>query len=185
GKLDVQVSCSEWLPVIAGLPAILDSPHGCFEQISTRLLGYALLGNFLAYLPNAEARDVEYRAIIERGLQQFDASLLDNGMLPYWPGGTSGHAFVTAQAFWAVNEAANAGFNAPERLAEQLRGALTKIVERRALASAFDRIFALFVLSQSATAEDFADSAEEMYLRRNETNDEGRALLALALNHLN
>ena len=56
---------------------------------------------------------------------------------------------------------------------------------RRALASAFDRIFALFVLSQSATAEDFADSAEEMYLRRNETNDEGRALLALALNHLN
>jgi alpha-2-macroglobulin len=167
------------------LPAILDYPHGCFEQISTRLLGYALLGNLLAYLPNAEARDGEYRAIIERGLQQFDASLLDNGMLPYWPGGTTGHAFVTAQAFWAVNEAANAGFNAPERLAEQLRGALTKIVERRAPASEFDRIFALFVLSQSATAEDFADSAEEMYLRRNETNDEGRALLALALNHLN
>ncbi|MBV8351561.1 MAG: hypothetical protein JOZ21_04735 [Verrucomicrobia bacterium] len=185
GKLDVTVSSSEWLPEIAGLPAILDYPHGCFEQISTRLLGYALLGNLLAYLPNAEARDAEYRAIIERGLQQFDASLLDNGMLPYWPGGTSGHAFVTAQAFWAVNEAANAGFNAPERLAEQLRGALTKIVERRAPASEFDRIFALFVLSQSATAEDFADSAEEMYLRRNETDDEGRALLALALNHLN
>jgi uncharacterized protein YfaS (alpha-2-macroglobulin family) len=185
GKLDVTVSSSAWLPEIAGLPAILDYPHGCFEQISTRLLGYALLGNLLAYLPNAEARDAEYRAIIERGLQQFDASLLDNGMLPYWPGGTSGHAFVTAQAFWAVSEAANAGFNVPERLAEQLRGALTKIVERRALASEFDRIFALFVLSQSAAAEDFADSVEEIYLRRNEANDEGRALLALALNHLN
>jgi uncharacterized protein YfaS (alpha-2-macroglobulin family) len=185
GKLDVTVSSSAWLPEIASLPAILDYPHGCFEQISTRLLGYALLGSLLPYLPDAEARDAEYRAIIERGLQQFDQSLLDNGMLPYWPGGTSGHAFVTAQAFWAANEAANAGFDVPERLAEQLRSALTKIVQRRAPASEFDRVFALFVLSQSAMTEDVADNAEEMYLRRNEIGDEGRALLALALNHLN
>ncbi len=113
GKLDVTVSTSTWLPEIAGLPAILDYPHGCFEQISTRLLGYALLGNLLAYLPNAAARDAEYRTIIERGMQQFDGSLLENGMLPYWPGGTSGHAFVTAQAFWAVNEAADAGLRRP------------------------------------------------------------------------
>ena len=185
GKLDVTVSSSAWLPEIAGLPAILDYPHGCFEQISTRLLGYALLGNLLAYLPNAEARNAEYRTIIERGMQQFDESLLENGMLPYWPGGTSGHAFVTAQAFWAVNEAANAGFIVPERLPQQLRGALTKIVQRRAPATEFDRVFALFVSSQSAMTEDFTDVAQEMYLRRNETGDEGRALLALALNHLN
>jgi uncharacterized protein YfaS (alpha-2-macroglobulin family) len=185
GKFDVTVSSSTWLPEIAGLPAILDYPHGCFEQISSRLLGYALLGNLLAYLPNAAARDAEYRTIIERGMQQFDGSLLENGMLPYWPGGTSGNAFVTAQAFWAVTEAANAGFVAPERLAPQLRGVLTKMVQGRAPASPFDRVFALFVLSQVAATEDFTDSAQEMYLGRNETDDEGRALLALALNHLN
>jgi len=185
GKLDVTVSSSTWLPEIAGLPAILDYPHGCFEQISSRLLGYALLGNLLAYLPNAIARDAEYRTTIEQGMQQFDGSLLENGMLPYWPGGASGHAFVTAQAFWAVNEAASAGFVVPERLGQQLRGALTKIVQGRAPASGFDRVFALFVLSQRAMTEDFTDSAQEMYLRRNETDDEGRALLALALNRLN
>ena len=185
GTLDVTVSTSRWLPEIAGLPMILDYPHGCFEQISTRLLGYALLGNLLAYLPNSAARDAEYRAVMERGMQQFDGSLLGNGMLPYWPGGTVGHAFVTAQAFWAVNEAADAGFVVPERLAPQLRGALTKIVQGRAPASGFDRIFALFVLSQRAMTEDFTDSAQEMYLRRNEIDDEGRALLAMALNRLN
>ncbi len=118
-------------------------------------------------------------------MQQFDGSLLGNGMLPYWPGGAVGHAFVTAQAFWAVNEAADAGFVVPERLASQLRGALSKIVQGRAPASGFDRIFALFVLSQRATTEDFTDSAQEMYLRRNEIDDEGRALLAMALNRLN
>jgi uncharacterized protein YfaS (alpha-2-macroglobulin family) len=175
GKLDLTVSTSPWLPEIAGLPAILDYPHGCFEQISTRLLGYALLGNFLAYLPNAAARDAEYRTMIERGMQQFDGSLLENGMLPYWPGGASGNGFVSAQAFWAVNEAVDAGFVVPERLEKQLRGALTKVVQGRAPASGFDRVFALFVLSQRPMTEDFADSAEEMYLRRNETDDEERA----------
>jgi len=132
--------------------------------------------------PNAEARDAEYRTIIERGMQQFDESLLENGMLPYWPGGTSGHAYVTAQAFWAVNEAAKAGFIVPERLPQQLRGALTKFVQRRAPATEFDRVFALFALSQSATTEDFTDDAQEMYLRRSQAGDEGRALLAIALN---
>ncbi len=58
-------------------------------------------------------------------------------------------------------------------------------MQGRAPASGFDRIFALFVLSQRAMTEDFTDSAAEMYLRRNETDDEGRALLALALNRLN
>ena len=128
--MDLTVSTSPWLPKIAGLPVVLNYPHGCFEQISSRLLGYALLGNLLAYLPDAEARDAEYRAIIERGMQQFDQSLLENGMLPYWPGGGVGHAFVTAQAFWAAS-AANANFAAPEHLVRQLRAALTKIVQGR------------------------------------------------------
>jgi uncharacterized protein YfaS (alpha-2-macroglobulin family) len=185
GKLDVTISSSAWLPDIAGLPAILDYPHGCFEQISTRLLGYVLSGNLFAYLPDAEARDAEYRAVMERGIRQFDESLLENWMLSYWPGGTSGHAFVTAEAFWAVTEASNAGFSVPERLAQQLRGALTKIVQKRVPASEFERVFALFVLSQSAGTEDFSNSAQDIYLRRNETDDEGRALLALALNRLN
>jgi uncharacterized protein YfaS (alpha-2-macroglobulin family) len=185
GQLDVTVSTSPWLPGISGLPAILDYPHGCFEQISSRLLGYSLLGNLLAYLPDTAARDAEYRTIIEGGMQQLNGSLLENGMLPYWPGGTSGHAFVTAQTYWAVNEAADAGFVVPERLGQQLSRALTKIVQGRAPASGFDRAFALFVLSRRATTEDFAGSAEEIYLRRNEIDDEGRALLAMALNSLN
>ena len=39
GTMDVTVSTSPWLPKIAGLPALLEYPHGCFEQISSRLLG--------------------------------------------------------------------------------------------------------------------------------------------------
>jgi uncharacterized protein YfaS (alpha-2-macroglobulin family) len=39
-------------------------------------------------------------------------------------------------------------------------------------------------LSQASTTQDFTAAAEELYLRRNENGDEGRALLALALHRL-
>ena len=181
GTMDVTVSNSSWLPEIAGLPALLEYPHGCFEQISSRLLGYAMLGNLLAFLPDSEARDQEYRTVISRSLQQVDESVLENGMLPYWPGETVGQTFVTAQTLWAVNEAAEAGFPIPEGLANKLRGALTKIVQAQLSGSRFEQIFALFVLSQDSTKQGFADAAEDLYLHREETGDEGRALLALSL----
>jgi uncharacterized protein YfaS (alpha-2-macroglobulin family) len=184
GIMEVTVSTSSWLPEMAGLPALLEYPHGCFEQISSRLLGYAMLGNLLAYLPDYESRDQEYRAVIGHGLQQIDESILENGMLPYWPGDTVGNAFVTAQSLWAVDEATDTGLALPDGLAERLRGALTKIVQGQISSSRFEQVFALFALSHSPAAQDFASAAEELYLHRNETGDEGRALLALALHRL-
>src|SRR5437870_2806413 len=71
GKLAVTVSTSPWLPKIAGLPVILEYPHGCFEQISTKLLGYSFLANLLAYLPDAAAGD-EGRALLAIALHRQD-----------------------------------------------------------------------------------------------------------------
>src|SRR5438093_3115442 len=120
GKFSTTISTSPWLPEIAGLPVILKYPHGCFEQISTKLLGYSLLANLLAYLPELQERGVEYRATLERRMKQYADSLLSNGMLPYWPGGDAGNGFVTCQALWAVNESINAGFGLPGELASTL-----------------------------------------------------------------
>ena len=184
GTMEVTVSTSPWLPEITGLPALLEYPHGCFEQISSRLLGYAMLGNLLAFLPDSGPRDQEYRTVVGRGLQQIDESTLENGMLPYWPGDTVGNAFVTVQALWALNEATEAGFVVPEGLENRLRGALMKIVQGQFTASRFEQVFALFALSHASPAQDLAAAAEELYLQRNETGDEGRALLALALHRL-
>jgi alpha-2-macroglobulin len=181
GTMDVTVSSSPWLPEFSGLPALLDYPHGCFEQISSRLLGYSMLGSLLAFLPDSEARDQEYRGVVGHGLQQIDESTLDNGMVPYWPGDTNGNGFVTAQSLWAINEATEAGLVIPEGLVNKLRGALTKIVQGQIAASRFEQIFALFALSHDLQSQDFTPAAEELYLHRNEAGDEGRALLALAL----
>lgn len=184
GSYDLTISASPWLPKLTGLPLILDYPHGCFDQISSRMLGYGLLGSLLAYLPNAEARDKNYRAVIERGLKLYDQALLPNGMLPYWNGGETGSAFCTIEAAWAVNEAANAGFKIPAKLPEKLAAALKAIVIGREQGSAFDKCFALMVLSQKPLGENFYNAAQDLYLKRNALTDEGRALLALALHQL-
>jgi alpha-2-macroglobulin len=185
GKFNATVSTSPWLPKIAGVPVILDYPHGCFEQISTKLLGYSFLANLVAYLPDIGAREKEYREMLERGMKQFNDSLLGDGLLPYWPGGETGNIFVTCQAFWAVNESLNAGFEAPEGLRDKLAGALKKIVSGQASTTSFEKCFALFVLTQYPQDDDLQSIAHELYLRRNEAGDEGRALLAIALHRLN
>ena len=185
GRFSTTISTSPSLPQISGLPVILEYPHGCFEQISTKLLGYSLLANLLAYLPDLQQRDAEYRATLERGMKQFADSLLSDGMLPYWPGGNTGNGFVTCQALWSVNESVNAGFEPPAELQEKLASAVSKIVQGQLPASRFEKCFALFVLTQTGKSDDFRNESQELYLHRNEGTDEDRALLAIALHQQN
>ncbi|HEU0274195.1 MAG TPA: MG2 domain-containing protein [Candidatus Udaeobacter sp.] len=185
GQFNATVSSTAWLPQIMGLPVILQYPHGCFEQISTKLLGYSLLANLLAYLPDLQQRDLEYRATLERGMKQYADSLLSDGTLPYWPGGSTGNGFVSCQALWSVNEAVNAGFEAPQDLQEKLAGAVTKILKGQVPGSRFEKCFALFVLTQSDGHDDFRNESQELYLHRNEGSDEDRALLAIGLHQQN
>jgi alpha-2-macroglobulin len=185
GQFTTTISTSTWLPQISGLPVILQYPHGCFEQISTKLLGYSLLANLLAYLPDLQERDVEYRATLEHGMKQYADSLLSDGRLPYWPGGDTGNGFVTCQALWSVNESINAGFEAPSELQEKLTGAVTKILKGQLPTTRFEKCFALFVLTQTENNEDFRSESQELYLHRNEGSDEERALLAIGLHRQN
>jgi alpha-2-macroglobulin len=185
GHFTTTISTSPWLPQMSGLPVILEYPHGCFEQISTKLLGYSLLANVLAYLPDFQQRDAEYRATLGRGMKQYADSVREDGMLPYWPGGNTGNGFVTCQALWSVNESAKADLEAPSDLKEKLAGAVKKIVKGQLPASRFEKCFALFVLTQSKTDDDYKNESQELYLHRNEGSDEDRALLAIALHQQN
>ncbi len=77
GTMDVTVSTCPWLPEITGLPALLEYPHGCFEQISSRLLGYAMLGNLLAFLPDSGVAGS--RVSLHRGARDATTGPIDLG----------------------------------------------------------------------------------------------------------
>jgi uncharacterized protein YfaS (alpha-2-macroglobulin family) len=185
GDFDLTLSTSPYLAKLLGIPVVLDYPHGCFEQKSSRLLVYTALAKLLAFLPQPEERDANYRRVIEETLREFDKSLLPDETLPYWPYGTEGNAFVTIQAAWAIAQAEQAGYDVPESLAYALPNALKQMAQRKSRLEVEPtlRAFALFVLSQleESADEDLAAAAGELFLNRDRLTDEGRAMLAIAL----
>lgn len=185
GTFSFAVSTTPWLAKLMGLPYLLDYPHGCFEQKTSRLLAYTYLGGLLGYVPDAGARKAAYGQVIGQTLQEIEASLLAGGLVPYWPQGTTANEYVTIQTAWCVAEAEAAGFEVPERLASELPEALHRIATQkmRTNSPASLRAFALFVLSlfESEDEAALAAAANELYLQRDQLSGEGRAMLAIAL----
>lgn len=185
GQFSLTLSTSPYLTKLMGIPYLLEYPHGCFEQKSSRLLTYTALSQLLAFIPESDAQRENYGKIIEESLQEFSVSLLPDKTLPFWPNGTDGNLYVTIQSTWALLEASNAGFTVPDELYESLAETVQKVITRhtRETAEPSLRAFALFVVSQfeDLDVEAFNAAVEELYLQRDKLNDEGRALLALAL----
>ncbi len=183
GKFSLTLSHSKWIPKLTGLPVILDYPHGCFEQKSSRYLGYTLLAGLLDFLPDVQGRHENYAQRISEGLAEFERNLIDR-YLPYWPGG-SRHIHVTILGAWVTANAKKAGIKIPARLAAALPRALDDIIRGRTEADINDRCFALFVYGENGGAARHTDVMRDIYLNREKMSDEGRAFLAIAMRKQN
>ena len=178
-------STTPWLNKLMGLPFLLEYPHGCFEQKSSRLLGYTFLGGLLEYLPDPQARRAAYQHVIGETLREFEAGLLADGRLPYWPGGTLPNDFVTIQGAWCVNQAEEAGFDVPERLAPSFRAPwrrwsrARRPESRRRCGPLRSSCFRL-----RARRQEVSSAADELFLQRDKLTGEGRAMLAIAMKKL-
>ncbi len=186
GTFSLSFSTTPWLAKLMGIPYLLDYPHGCFEQKTARLLACTYLADLLAFVPNAAARRENYATVIESTLNEIAASLLADGRVPYWPRGTTANDYVTIQTAWCAGQAAEAGFNVPERLVNELPAALEAMLARRSPAKSAEslRAFALFVLStlDDEVGEDVQAAASDLFLQRDRLSGEGRAMLAIAMN---
>jgi uncharacterized protein YfaS (alpha-2-macroglobulin family) len=169
------------------LPAILAFPHGCFEQITTKVLAQTLLADLLKGLPPLALSKQPSREAVEESLQLYAKNLLSSGQLPYWPPGDGepsgpGNPFVTISALWAVQQSVALGYAAREGLGEKLGQAVLKIL-RNGEESAFQRVYSAYVLSQYTNAPMTNADLLVLHRDRDRLNDEGRALLALALHY--
>jgi uncharacterized protein YfaS (alpha-2-macroglobulin family) len=186
GTASMMLSTSPWLPKLSGIPLLLDYPHGCLEQITSRVLAYTALGDLIAYLPQPAEQTVAYRKRIEAGIERMASSATDDGYLPYWPGGQSA-GLPTVAGFWAARNAKAQGFAVPDRLTNGLAEGVHAIAagEYQLTEDAYVRAFALLVLADGGNAKELSPVIREMYLRRENLDDEPRALLALAMHRLN
>ena len=184
GTYDLTISTSAWLTKLMGIPGVLDYPHGCFEQQSSRVLVFTALADLLKWLPADAGRDEAYRRAITEAFRSMETSLLPGGLLPYWEMGTTGSLFVTIQSALAVSMAEEAGFEVPERLSGELAGALQAIASRSVQAPPSLRVFALFVLAATGSGSGLESQADELYLERDRLTVEDKAMLALVFTEM-
>ena len=185
GTFSATFSTSPWLTKLMGLPSVLDYPHGCLEQQSSRILAFTSLAELLKWIPSNKQRDENYRHSILESLKAIESSLLPDGLLPYWPMGTTGSPFVTIQTALATTWAESAGMGVPKRLADELPTALHGMIDRTIKATPTLRAFAMFVLTQIEEKPDLGAAADQLYLERDKLTYEGKAFLALAYAELN
>jgi len=183
GTVDLILSRSPWLPLLEGLPNLLEYPHGCSEQVSGRVLAYALMADLLRALPDGEKRESAYQHRVTEGLFRLSRAQLPEGDIAYWPGTTEPNAFVTIQSAWAVAEAQRSGFKVSPALVTGLKVALLRMVRRqdRVRVGVQLRAFALMVAASLDPAVKPQAEALEIYEQRDQLGDDGRSFLALAL----
>lgn len=184
GTFNTTLSTSPWLTKLMGLPSVLDYPHGCLEQQSSRILAFSSLADLLKWIPTNKERDDNYRRTILESLQVIESSLLPDGLLPYWPMGTNGSPFVTIQTALATAVAEAEGMDVPARLSEELPAALHGMIDRTIKVSPTLRAFAMFVITQIEEGPELDAAADELYLERDKLTYEGKAFLALAYGEL-
>lgn len=179
GTFSTTLSTSPWLTKLMGLPSVLDYPHGCLEQQSSRILAFTSLADLLKWIPSNKERDENYRHTILESLKVIESSLLPDGLLPYWPMGTTGSPFVTIQTALATALAESEGMDVPTRLSEELPTALHGMIDRTIPVSPTLRAFAMFVITQIEENPDLTAAADQLYLERDKLTYEGKAFLAL------
>lgn len=181
GEFRLSASGSPYLPLLLGLPAVVDYPHGCNEQKASRLLALTLLGGLLDELPGDTSRRDAYGTVISETLRDLENSMLPGGFLPYWEGGTQPQLFVTLLASWAAQSAAVAGYPVPPRLLGDSLVAARSILDNQANgATPTLQALALFILSRAGDPS-LGAAATELHLHRDRLTNDGKAWLILSL----
>ncbi len=117
GGLDVQVSPTVMVGSGASLGYLLDYPHGCLEQVTSRMLA-ASLALELGPRVSVAQKDEKLREFVETGAAKILDFRTPSGGLAYWPGGREPSPLATAAALDALRRA---GKPVPEESIDFLR----------------------------------------------------------------
>lgn len=92
------------------LDYLLDYPHGCTEQVTSRVFPLLYIGNFMN-LSEKEKQKMDYN--IKEGIRILSARQLGDGGIVYWPGDRYPAEWATSYAGHFLIEAQRAGYHVP------------------------------------------------------------------------
>ncbi|MFR9165823.1 MAG: alpha-2-macroglobulin family protein [Dysgonomonas sp.] len=92
------------------LAYLLEYPHGCSEQVTSKVFPLLYITNFKKF-SDKETEKIKYN--INEGIKILSARQLGDGGIAYWPGNTYPTEWVTTYAGHFLIEAQRLGYNVP------------------------------------------------------------------------
>ncbi|HHO52906.1 MAG TPA: hypothetical protein ENK18_19035 [Deltaproteobacteria bacterium] len=115
GGLSLSASTTALLGAGAGLEYLVDYPHGCVEQKTSRALG-SLMALKVRERAGIELPPERLQANVEGVLAELSRFRTPGGGLSYWPGSTYPSVMGTAYALELMGRASEAGFSVDQGL---------------------------------------------------------------------
>lgn len=115
-SLKLEISSITPLNIASRIRSLIDYPHGCLEQITSR--AFPLLFTDLIMDQSIEERD-RSEAIIKDVIGRLRSYQTVEGSFSYWPGGSSSNGWGTVYATHLLVEASRRGYMIPEALSAE------------------------------------------------------------------
>lgn len=186
GGLDVEVASTALVGAGAGIDTLMDYPHACVEQRSSRALA-ALVALRIHDRAGIEQSEDELRAVVTEVLADLETFRVPNGEgLGYWPGSRHASPMGTAYAVELAGRVREQGFavdddlitSSSRYLRQFLAGEHQQDNWSREL-SADAQAYALVALARAGQGD--AGHNNRLYARRSELSEWGTASLLEAI----
>mgnify|MGYP001291034674 CR=1 FL=1 len=130
GELEVSVSNSSMAEMGPASEYLLDYPHGCAEQTSSRLLPWLLLEEHRDILPLLnQSQNLKKSNPVEHGVNRLLSMQTHNGGLSYWPNGVA-DGFASSYGGMVLVLAKRKGKRVPQVALDRLGEYLVRLVKR-------------------------------------------------------
>ena len=156
-QLTLEVSNVSPVNLSARVASLLDYPHGCLEQITSK--GFPLL--YLSSFADLTQREAESKEeIVKEVIRRLRSYQTVDGAFAYWPGGSNADGWGTVYATHFLLEASREGYLVPEAMRQGALNQLSRFARNwRPVASpyrdseAITQAYRLYVLALAQSPE--------------------------------
>lgn len=186
-ELEVRVSTTALSELGDAVSYLMQYPHGCLEQTTSRAYPLVMLEDLLPAM-GVEVDAGELRKMAEAGVKRLLSFQTSAGGLSYWHGKDEAHAFGTAFGLSALIEAKKRGYEVPDdalaAMADYLekvlrKGAISEEMPHGGMADADTRAFLVMTLGRLGRPQ--PAYVETLWRERDKLTPFGLSFLAVAV----
>ncbi len=116
-KLSISVSPGVLASLSGGIDSLMEYPHGCLEQTTSRLIPMVMLEDLLEGSGDARLSGAEHRQRMQAAVAHVLEHRNSDGGFGLWPASES-EPFLTAYGLWGLTTARAHGYDVPDRVIE-------------------------------------------------------------------